>query len=62
MRIAVLGATGSVGRLILQLLDARLFPLRDVVALGSQNSVGGRFRWGIPRCLLLVLRLLIFRL
>jgi aspartate-semialdehyde dehydrogenase len=46
MRIAVLGATGSVGRGILQLLDERLFPLRDVVALGSQGSVGRQVSMG----------------
>ncbi len=40
MRIAVIGAKGSVGHTILQLLIERNFPITHVSALGSHRSVG----------------------
>lgn len=46
MRVAVLGATGSVGRAILQLLDERTFPAKEVIALGSAASVGRQVSMG----------------
>lgn len=39
-RVAVVGATGNVGRELLNLLDERTFPADDVVALASSRSVG----------------------
>ncbi|MHB1537801.1 MAG: aspartate-semialdehyde dehydrogenase [Solirubrobacteraceae bacterium] len=39
-RIAVVGATGQVGTLMLQLLRERGFPAREVVAFASERSVG----------------------
>jgi aspartate-semialdehyde dehydrogenase len=46
MRVAVLGATGSVGRAILQILDQRGFPAGEVVALASQKSAGRQVSMG----------------
>src|SRR5207245_4628572 len=48
MRIAVVGATGAVGRTILQLLEERNFPLDEVAAFASPRSEGKRlaFRGG----------------
>ena len=46
MRIAVLGATGLVGRAILRLLDERSFPHTQVVALASPQSVGRQVSMG----------------
>ncbi|MEM7482613.1 MAG: aspartate-semialdehyde dehydrogenase [Acidobacteriota bacterium] len=40
-RVAVLGATGLVGRKLLEILEQRDFPAREVVALASARSAGG---------------------
>ena len=45
-RIAVAGATGNVGREILNLLDERDFPADEVVALASSASVGKEVAFG----------------
>lgn len=42
MRVAVVGATGAVGRTILQLLDERNFPLDEVALFASPRSEGKR--------------------
>jgi aspartate-semialdehyde dehydrogenase len=39
-RVAVVGATGQVGSLMLQLLREREFPVREVVPFASERSVG----------------------
>jgi aspartate-semialdehyde dehydrogenase len=39
-RVAVLGATGLVGRAMVQLLQERNFPASDLIALASEKSVG----------------------
>jgi aspartate-semialdehyde dehydrogenase len=39
-RVAVVGATGQVGTLMLALLRERSFPMREVVAFASERSVG----------------------
>ncbi len=45
-RVAVVGATGNVGREILQCLAEREFPADEVVALASQRSVGAEVSFG----------------
>ena len=45
-KVAVAGATGAVGREILQCLDERAFPVDDVVALASERSVGREVSFG----------------
>ena len=39
-KVAVVGATGNVGREMLQILAERNFPADDVVALASARSAG----------------------
>jgi aspartate-semialdehyde dehydrogenase len=46
MRVAVLGATGAVGRTILQVLEERGFPADEIVPLASERSAGSTVRWG----------------
>jgi len=46
LRIAVVGATGNVGREMLSILDERLFPADEVVALASRRSVGVEVSYG----------------
>jgi aspartate-semialdehyde dehydrogenase len=42
MRVAVLGATGAVGRTMIRLLEERRFPLDELVLLASPRSEGTR--------------------
>ena len=41
-RVAILGATGAVGREILRTLEERAFPADEVIALASPRSAGAR--------------------
>ena len=45
-KIAVVGATGNVGREILNILAERNFPADEVVALASRNSLGQKVSYG----------------
>ena len=45
MKVAVLGATGAVGRTILEVLEERNFPADEIVPLASQRSAGSTVRW-----------------
>jgi aspartate-semialdehyde dehydrogenase len=44
--IAVVGATGAVGEAMLEILAERRFPVGEVFALASENSVGKKVRIG----------------
>ncbi len=44
--IAVVGATGSVGREVLNYLSSREFPVKQVIALASEKSVGRQVSFG----------------
>jgi aspartate-semialdehyde dehydrogenase len=46
LRVAVVGATGNVGREMLNVLDERLFPADEVVALASSRSIGVEVSYG----------------
>jgi len=46
MRIAVVGATGNVGRELLNILDERLFPADEVFAVASRRSIGKEVSYG----------------
>ena len=45
-KIAVVGATGNVGRAILDILSERKFPVNEVVALASSRSAGKKISFG----------------
>jgi aspartate-semialdehyde dehydrogenase len=45
-RVAVVGATGNVGREMLQIVAERKFPVKDVIALASERSVGQEVSFG----------------
>ena len=45
-KLAVVGATGNVGKEILSILDERKFPAREVVALASKTSMGKEVSFG----------------
>ena len=44
--VAVAGATGNVGREMLNILAERSFPADEVVALASRRSVGTEVSYG----------------
>jgi aspartate-semialdehyde dehydrogenase len=46
-RVAVVGATGQVGTLMLQLLREREFPAREIVPFASERSVGRELENGL---------------
>ncbi|MBK8159912.1 MAG: aspartate-semialdehyde dehydrogenase [Rhodospirillaceae bacterium] len=45
-RVAVVGATGNVGREMLQILSERQFPVDDVIPLASERSSGAEVSFG----------------
>ncbi|MBI2256264.1 MAG: aspartate-semialdehyde dehydrogenase [Proteobacteria bacterium] len=45
-RVAVVGATGNVGREMLQILAERQFPVSEVIALASERSAGSEISFG----------------
>jgi len=46
LRVAVVGATGNVGREMLEILHERLFPADEVIAIASRRSVGTEVSYG----------------
>ncbi len=44
--VAVVGATGAVGEVMLEILAERKFPVGEVYPLASERSAGGRVRFG----------------
>ncbi len=46
-RVAVVGATGQVGTLMLELLRERSFPAREIVPFASERSVGRELEGGL---------------
>jgi aspartate-semialdehyde dehydrogenase len=45
MRVAVVGATGAVGRRMVSILEERAFPVDELVLLASERSAGTRLRF-----------------
>jgi aspartate-semialdehyde dehydrogenase len=45
MKVAVLGATGAVGRTMLEILEERAFPVDELVPLASERSAGSTIAW-----------------
>ncbi|MBT7943953.1 MAG: aspartate-semialdehyde dehydrogenase, partial [Alphaproteobacteria bacterium] len=50
-KVAVVGATGNVGREVLSIMQERQFPADDVVALASARSVGMEISYGDDKTL-----------
>jgi len=46
MRVAVVGATGAVGREMLRILEERSFPVDELIPLASERSAGSRVPFG----------------
>ena len=44
--VAVVGATGNVGREILNILDERNFPVKNLYAIASERSKGKEIKFG----------------
>ena len=45
-KVAIVGATGNVGRELLSILSDRAFPVSEVVALASSRSLGTEVSFG----------------
>lgn len=45
MKVAVVGATGMVGSVMLQLLEERNFPLTELIPVASERSIGKNIRF-----------------
>lgn len=45
MKIAVVGATGMVGRVMLKVLEERNFPVSDLIPVASENSIGKKIEF-----------------
>ena len=45
MKIAVVGATGMVGEVMLQVLAERKFPVTELIPVASEKSVGKKMEW-----------------
>jgi aspartate-semialdehyde dehydrogenase len=45
-KVAVVGATGAVGEVMLAILAERDFPVGELVALASERSAGGTVKYG----------------
>ena len=45
-KVAVVGATGAVGEVMLSILAERKFPVGEIVALASERSAGGTVKFG----------------
>jgi len=50
-KVAVVGATGNVGREVISILEERRFPADEVVALASYRSIGKEISYGDDRVL-----------
>src|SRR3954464_3445541 len=50
-RVAVVGATGHVGRGVLNILAERQFPVKDVIPLASERSTGSEISFGEDKVL-----------
>ncbi len=46
INVAIVGATGTVGQEILTIMEERLFPVKDVFALASRQSIGREVSYG----------------
>lgn len=49
--VAVVGATGNVGREFLKILDERRFPINEIHAVASRNSEGKEVSFGLDKTL-----------
>ena len=45
MKLAVIGATGMVGTIMIKLLEERKFPISELLVVASKNSIGNLVRY-----------------
>ena len=49
LNVAIVGATGNVGRAIIKILEERNFPIRNIHAIASDTSIGKKVSFGMVR-------------
>ena len=47
-KVAILGATGAVGREMMKVLAERDFPVEELHLLASERSAGQKLQWKAP--------------
>ena len=45
MKVAVIGATGMVGSVMLKVLEKRKFPITELILVASERSIGKKVRF-----------------
>ena len=45
MKVAVIGATGMVGQIMLKVLEERNFPVTTLIPVASENSIGKKIKF-----------------
>ena len=45
MKLAVIGATGMVGTIMIKLLEERKFPISELLVVASKKSIGNPVRY-----------------
>ena len=46
MRVAIVGATGMVGNVMMEVLKERSFPITELIPVASEKSVGKKIEFG----------------
>ena len=45
MKVAVIGATGMVGSVMIRVLEERKFPITELIPVASERSIGKKIRF-----------------
>ena len=61
MNIAIVGATGNVGRKLIEVLEKKNFPLSELYLIASSKSAGKKLTLKIKNIQLLIWKYLIFQ-
>nr|APP88221.1 aspartate-semialdehyde dehydrogenase [Paulinella micropora] len=60
LKVAIVGATGSVGQELLKLLSTRKFPIRELILIASPSSVGQVVQWNNQKIIIQALNEAVF--
>ena len=61
MNIAIVGATGNVGRKLIEVLEIKKFPITEIFLVASSKSEGKKLVFLEKNTLLLILKILTFQ-
>ena len=49
LNVAIVGATGNVGRAVIRVLEERNFPIKNIYAIASDTSIGKKLSFGMKK-------------